>query len=140
MPFLTNVPQCQIQSKRGNILFVEVEYNNNYYNDNKIVIITAIVILLWLSECLQKPSTNTRGTKAPTGCETWSREKRAGCSQTEGNYCKQKPSSSKNKEKQQTKEGRIQCWLMGRYLYLLQTYTMYFVIIIVILYFMLDLN
>jgi len=29
LPFLTNVPQCQIQSKRGNILLVEVEYNNN---------------------------------------------------------------------------------------------------------------
>ena len=125
LPFLTNVPQCQIRSKRGNILFVEVEYNNNNNNnnndnDNKIVfiIITAMPIFLWLSECSQKPSTNTRGTKAPAGCETWSREKRARCSHTEGNYSTQTPSSSKSKEKQQTKEGRIQCWLMGRYLYL----------------------
>ena len=59
LPFLTNVPQCQIQSKRGNILFAEVEYNNNNNNNNnnnsrRLTFTTAILHLLdpsyWTTE------------------------------------------------------------------------------------------
>jgi hypothetical protein len=59
LPFLTNVLQCQIQSKRGNILFAEVEYNNNNNNNNnnnsrRLTFTTAILHLLdpsyWTTE------------------------------------------------------------------------------------------